>query len=152
MNTQDADSRTSYARAIIRTADWPEEKEQLSSVRRQVFIVEQQVPEELEWDEFDETSTHFIASIGDKIIGTARLKTDGQVGRMAVLEPYRKHGIGSQLLQLVLSTAQDKHYPKVYLHAQVEAIPFYEKHGFTAEGDVFYEANIPHRGMIKILC
>ena len=152
MNTQDADSQASYSRAVIRIADWPEEKEQLSSVRRQVFIVEQQVPEELEWDEFDETSTHFIASIDGKAIGTARLKSDGQIGRMAMLESYRNKGIGGQLLQHVLSTAQDKHYPKVYLHAQVEAIPFYEKHGFTAEGDVFYEANIPHRGMFKILC
>ena len=149
MNT--LDSEGSYSRAVIRIADWAEEKELLSAVRRQVFIVEQKVPEELEWDEFDETSTHFIASVGDKPIGTARLKADGQIGRMAVLESYRNHGIGSQLLQLVLSTAEDKHYPKVYLHAQVEAITFYEKHGFTPEGDIFYEADIPHRGMFKNL-
>ena len=149
MNTRDSEG--SYSRAVIRTADWAEEKEQLSAIRRQVFIVEQKVPEELEWDEFDETSTHFIASVGGKPIGTARLKTDGQIGRMAVLESYRNHGIGSQLLQLVLSTAEVKHYPKVYLHAQVEAIPFYKKHGFTSEGDIFYEADIPHRGMFKNL-
>ena len=147
MNTQGSDSK-----AVIRIADWTDEKEQLSDIRRQVFIIEQQVPDELEWDEFDETATHFIASIDGKVIGTARLKTDGQIGRMAVLKHYRDLGIGSQLLQLALATAQDKHYPKVYLHAQVEAIPFYERHGFTAEGDVFYEANIPHRGMLKILC
>ena len=152
MNTLASDSQGSYSMAVIRIAAWPEQKEQLSAVRRQVFIVEQQVPEELEWDEHDETSTHFIASIDGKTIGTARLTTDGQIGRMAVLKPYRNHGIGSQLLQLVLSTAQHKRYPKVYLHAQVEAIPCYEKHGFTAEGDVFYEANILHRGMFKILC
>lgn len=142
----------SGSKAVIRIADWAEEKELLSSVRRQVFIIEQQVPDELEWDEFDETATHIVASIDGKIIGTARLKTDGQIGRMAVLKPYRNQGIGSRLLQLVLTTAQDKQYPKVYLHAQVEAIPFYEKHGFTSEGDIFYEADIPHRGMFKILC
>lgn len=142
----------SGSKAVIRIADWAEEKELLSSVRRQVFIIEQQVPDELEWDEFDETATHIVASIDGKIIGTARLKTDGQIGRMAVLKPYRNQGIGSRLLQLVLTTAQGKQYPKVYLHAQVEAIPFYEKHGFTSEGDIFYEADIPHRGMFKILC
>ena len=142
----------SGSKAVIRIADWAEEKELLSSVRRQVFIIEQQVPDELEWDEFDETATHIVASIDCKIIGTARLKTDGQIGRMAVLKPYRNQGIGSRLLQLVLTTAQDKQYPKVYLHAQVEAIPFYEKHGFTSEGDIFYEADIPHRGMFKMLC
>jgi predicted GNAT family N-acyltransferase len=147
MITQDSDSK-----AAFRIADWAEEKEQLSSVRRQVFIIEQHVPEELEWDGFDETATHIVASIDGKIIGTARLKTDGQIGRMAVLKPYRNNGIGSRLLQLVLTIAQEEQYPKVYLHAQVEAIPFYEKHGFTTEGDVFYEANIPHRGMFKILC
>ena len=147
MNTQD-----SVSTAVIRIADWRKENEQLSSVRRQVFIIEQQVPEELEWDEHDETATHLIASINGKIIGTARLTTTGQIGRMAVLKPYRNQGIGSRLLQLALSTAQHKHYPKVNLHAQLKAIPFYEKHGFTAEGDVFYEANIPHRGMFKILC
>ena len=152
MNTQDSDLKDSFSTAVARIAAWPEEKEPLSSVRRQVFIIEQHVPEDLEWDEFDETSIHFIASIDGKAIATARLTTDGQIGRLAVLVPYRNHGIGSQLLQLVLSTAQDKHYPKVYLHAQLEAIPFYEKHGFKAEGNIFYEADIPHRGMFKILC
>lgn len=151
MNSRAPDSQVSYSSAVIRIADWAEDKEQLSAVRRQVFILEQQVPEELEWDEFDETSIHFIASLNGKTIGTARLKSDGQIGRMAVLEPYRHHGIGSQLLQLVLSTAEDKHYPRVYLHAQVEAIPFYIKQGFTSEGDIFYEADIPHRGMFKNL-
>ena len=147
MNTPGSDSKT-----VIRIANWTEEKQQLSDIRRQVFIVEQEVPEELEWDEFDETATHLIALIDGEVIGTARLKIDGQIGRMAVLKPYRHRGIGSRLLQLALTTARDMHYPKVYLHAQVEAIPFYEKHGFTAEGEVFYEANIPHRGMFKILC
>lgn len=137
---------------VIRIADWTSEKDQLSSVRRQVFIIEQKVPEELEWDEFDVCSTHFIATLDDIAIGTARLKDDGQIGRMAVLQPYRNQGIGSRLLQLALETARSKRYPEVHLHAQVEAIPFYEKHGFTIVGDTFYEANIPHRGMYQKLC
>ena len=147
MNSQDSDKQP-----VVRIADWTEDKEQLSTIRRQVFIIEQQVPEELEWDEFDETATHFIASIDGDVVGTARLKTDGQIGRMAVLKPFRNRGIGSRLLKLAQDIAQDRHYRKLYLHAQVEAIPFYEKHGFSTEGDVFYEANIPHRGMFKDLC
>ena len=137
---------------VVRVADWDLEKDQLSSVRRKVFIDEQQVPEELEWDEFDDSSIHFIATSKDAAIGTARLKPDGQIGRMAVLEPYRNQGTGSSLLTLAIDIATEKRYPKLYLHAQADAIPFYEKHGFIAEGEIFYEADIPHCSMFKNLC
>lgn len=136
----------------IRVADWLSEKKDLADIRRRVFIEEQKVPVELEWDEFDDSATHFLAALSGKTIACARLKTDGQIGRMAVLEQYRKRGIGSSLLEFVLNTATEKQYPEVYLHAQVDAIPFYEKHGFTTAGEIFYEANIPHRGMFKKLC
>lgn len=139
-------------KVVTRIADWTLEKEQLSSIRRQVFIIEQKVPEELEWDEFDDSAMHFIATRNDIAIGTARLKSDGQIGRMAVLQPYRNQGIGNRLLKLALETARSKQYPKVYLHAQVDAIPFYEKHGFTSTGEIFYEASIPHRSMFRNLC
>jgi len=88
----------------------------------------------------------------NEVIATARLKHDGQVGRMAVLHEYRHSGIGIQLLQYVLKTALDQNFTKLYLHAQVSAIPFYEKLGFSTCSDVFYEANIPHREMSKIIC
>jgi len=67
---------------------------------------------------------------------------------MAVLLPYRNPGIGSKLLRFVLKHAADRQLKQVTLHAQTTAIPFYEKHGFTVHSELFYEANIPHRGML----
>ena len=136
----------------IRIADWHTDKDSLAKIRRLVFIEEQNVPEDMEWDEYDDSATHFLATLDNKIIATARLKTDGQIGRMAVLAEYRNKGIGSKLLQFVLLTAIQQKLNNVYLHAQVSAISFYKKHGFTTCGHVFYEANIPHREMSKKIC
>ena len=133
----------------IRIADWHTDKNSLTQIRRRVFIEEQSVPEDMEWDEHDQSAIHFLATLENKVIATARLKTDGQIGRMAVLAEYRNKGIGSKLLQFVLLTAKQQKLKNIYLHAQVSAISFYEKHGFTACGHVFYEANIPHREMLK---
>lgn len=133
----------------IRIADWLTDKDKLAQIRRLVFIKEQNVPEELEWDEFDDISIHFLVTQDDQLIACARLKPDGQIGRMAVLAAHRNQGTGSGLLQFVLQQADKTKLDKVYLHAQETAISFYEKHGFTAVGDIFYEANIPHREMLK---
>jgi predicted GNAT family N-acyltransferase len=67
---------------------------------------------------------------------------------MAVLPACRNQGIGSQLLRFVLKHTADQQLKQVTLHAQTAALPFYEKHGFTVHGELFYEANIPHRGML----
>lgn len=136
---------------IISTS-WPKHVDELKEIRRHVFIEEQNVPEELEWDEYDESSTHFLAMDDDRAVAVARLKPDGQIGRMAVLAKYRHQGIGSRLLAFVLKFAAGKNLGQVYLHAQTSAIPFYEKHGFITQGVIFYEANIPHLGMLKKIC
>lgn len=133
----------------IKVANWSEEKSELSDIRRLVFIEEQNVPQEMEWDEFDETSTHFLVTLKNQAIACARLKADGQIGRMAVLAEYRNRGFGSKLLQFILTEADTQNINHVYLHAQVSAIPFYEKLGFVARGNIFYEADIPHREMYK---
>ncbi len=136
----------------IRIANWDSDKDSLARIRRRVFIEEQNVPEDMEWDEHDDSATHFLASLDNRVIATARLKTDGQIGRMAVLAEYRNKGIGSKLLQFILLTARQQQLKKAYLHAQVSAVPFYKKHGFTTHSHVFYEANIPHQVMSKKLC
>ena len=136
----------------IRIADWKKDREKLSAIRSRVFIEEQNVPEDMEWDEFDASATHFIAFEKDRAIACARLKTDGQIGRMAVLPGYRNRGTGKKLLQFVLREAAALKLKSVYLHAQVSALAFYEKQGFTAKDDIFYEANIPHREMLKKTC
>lgn len=134
---------------VIKIADWAKDKTQLSRIRQLVFIEEQKVPEEMEWDELDKSSIHFLVTIQNKPIACARLKNDGQIGRMAVLTEYRHQGYGSKLLKFILDIAEKKKIEPLYLHAQVGAIPFYEKMGFVSHGDVFYEANIPHREMFK---
>ncbi|HEB82626.1 MAG TPA: GNAT family N-acetyltransferase [Gammaproteobacteria bacterium] len=125
---------------------------ELKALRRRVFIEEQHVPEELEWDEHDSTATHFLLYLDGRAIACARLKTDGQIGRMAVLPEYRRQGHGSRLLAFVLQAARQQSLPAVYLHAQISAIPFYEKHGFSAHGDSFMDAGIEHREMFLNIC
>jgi len=132
---------------IIQT-NWEKNQKELSNIRREVFIEEQQVPEELEWDEFDDTSHHVLAlDNNNKPIGCGRIKPDGQIGRMAVLINWRKQGIGKAILNNLLEFAIQSGYAKCYLHAQITAIPFYEKFGFLITSPEFMDAGIPHKTM-----
>ena len=132
--------------------DWQLARQYAEPIRRRVFIEEQSVPEEMEWDEMDETATHAVAINESGVaVGYARLITNQQVGRMAVLAEYRRQGIGSALLQALETLARQKHYDYLSLHAQVHALSFYEQQGYRGEGDVFDEAGIPHIRMIKTL-
>jgi predicted GNAT family N-acyltransferase len=124
----------------------------IKAVREQVFIREQHVPEELEWDEHDAEAIHLVAlDKNEQVIATARLLADGHIGRMAVLETWRKHGVGSAMLAKLLLIAQQRQLTRVFLHAQTSAVGFYEHHGFKALGDEFMDAGIPHRYMQKEL-
>ena len=134
-----------------RIADWQRDGVSLRQVRREVFVVEQRVPEELEWDEHDGTCVHCIAMDDTgRTIGTGRLIADtplARVGRMAVLEGYRGRGVGQSILDTLLSVAQGRGERGIELHAQTHALAFYERAGFAAEGPEFDEAGIPHRVM-----
>lgn len=136
----------------IRQAIWPEDRELLRQVREPVFVEEQGVPLEMEWDDDDIMAFHLVALDGlQQPIGTARLLGNGQIGRMAVLSEWRKQGIGAALLARLLQQAEITGQPKLFLHAQTEAEGFYAKAGFTAVGRVFHEADIPHRKMVMML-
>jgi len=135
----------------IQTTHWNKNKSALSEIRHKVFIEEQNVPEELEWDEFDDDCIHILATENSIPIACGRLKTDGHIGRMAVLEAYRKKGVGSSILEGLLNTAKNLSLTEVYLHAQLTAIPFYEKFGFETCSEEFMDANIPHKTMKKTL-
>lgn len=134
---------------------WQLAFEEAFSIRKRVFIEEQGVPEELEIDEFDPSSQHAIAYVNTLGVGTARLvkqnNQQAQVGRMAVLAPFRKQGIGKALLTSLISLAQEEGILELTLHAQVYAIPFYEKFGFIAHGPSYDEAGILHRNMILLM-
>lgn len=136
----------------IREASWQADGKQLSNIRRLVFIVEQKVPQEEEWDGRDEESWHWIATdTSDSPIGTARLLPDGQIGRMAVLSQHRQHGVGAALLEQAVEKARHLGFEQVYLNAQTHALGFYERCGFSAEGDEFMEAGIAHMRMTQDL-
>jgi len=138
------------AAVVVRALRWAEGINALRQIREAVFVQEQQVPVELEWDDEDEHATHFLAQNQQGIaLGCARFLATGQIGRMAVLADYRGQGIGAKLLLAALEVAKRQNFKRVWLHAQLHALPFYEKQGFVAEGDIFDDAGIPHRLMRK---
>jgi predicted GNAT family N-acyltransferase len=132
----------------IRQASWPADLAALKAVRTKVFVAEQRVPEPLEWDGLDAAAVHALAfDTNDKPVGTGRLLTTGQIGRMAVLERMRGAGVGGALLQALIDEARAQGLPECFLHAQTHALGFYARYGFCAEDEEFDEAGIPHRTM-----
>ncbi len=135
-----------------------EDRAALFALRMAVFVEEQNVPPEEELDVYDVTATHFLVRARRKgadapgtIVGTARLldKGDGvgKIGRVAVQAEYRGLGLGAALMRAMHAYASRQGYRRIILEAQCYAIPFYEKLGYIAEGDVFLDANIEHRKM-----
>ena len=124
---------------------WPDALPLARPVREKVFIEEQGVSRELEWDDKDAVSDHAVA-FDDKgtAIGTGRLLPDGHIGRMAVLASRRGEGVGAALLQSLLELARAKGMRGITLSAQTHAAGFYRKFGFVPAGEEFEEAGIPH--------
>ena len=120
-------------------------------IRETVFIHEQNVSPELEFDGLDGSATHALISIEGKYIATGRLLDDGHIGRVAILKAYRNQKLGSKLVLSLIEEAKQKGYSRVYLGSQTHAIGFYQKLGFSAFGEEFMEAGIPHLSMEKTL-
>lgn len=132
----------------IVTGDWNDLREDAQRLRVEVFVIEQGVPIELEWDEGDEVSIHAVAyDESGQAVATGRLLPDGHIGRMAVRKSARGKGIGSEVLAALLKEAKREQFNELLLHAQTHALAFYTKHGFQIEGDEFLEAGIPHYRM-----
>jgi predicted GNAT family N-acyltransferase len=134
---------------IIQSSSWQTDREALMRIRDKVFIQEQKVSLIDEWDDKDETATHFIVSLANgSAIACARVLCEDNlyhIGRVAVLAEYRNQTIGRQLMQFILSWCQEQKTGfKIYLHAQTSRIAFYEHLDFVAEGDVFMDAGIEH--------
>lgn len=129
----------------ILQASWAEHKKDLIRIRTEVFINEQLVPPDLEWDGYDQSCWHVLAqTAGGETIGTGRMLYNGHIGRMAVLPEFRNKGVGSALLTALLKLARQQGIHEVFLHAQTNAVAFYQKHGFTITSDEFMDAGIPH--------
>ena len=132
----------------VNIVDWNACRTLLQTVRRVVFIEEQRVPEDLEWDDIDGQCVHALAcDQAGRPIGTGRLLPSCHLGRMAVVQAWRTRGVGSAILLLLVEEALRRGCGTVHLNAQTHALAFYEKHGFRAAGDIFLDAGIPHRTM-----
>lgn len=133
---------------------WAEAQSLVKPLRYQVFVVEQKVPEDMEWDEFDEIAWHAIVTVDNQTVGTGRLILDGhiaKIGRMAVQSSCRNQGIGKSILNALIQNAKEKGAQECLLHAQTHAIAFYAKADFEPHGSIFDEAGIPHVEMRFIL-
>ncbi|MFJ7883350.1 GNAT family N-acetyltransferase [Pseudomonas sp. NPDC096917] len=131
----------------VRVADWHKDNAELRRIREAVFITEQHVPPELEWDADDADAIHFLAYEGDFPIGTARLLADGHIGRVSVLKDWRGLKVGDALMLAIINEAEKRGLKEQKLSAQVHASPFYERLGFKIVSEEFLEAGIPHVDM-----
>lgn len=132
--------------------------EKNKEIRIEVFVNEQKVPIEEEMDQYDLLSrkdvVHISAIIESKVVGTARYikkNTEYKIGRVAVLKNYRKYGVGKKLLEYIHRQAVNNGIEKCILDAQLTAIPFYEKNGYSKTGSVFLDAGIEHIKMIRLI-
>ena len=135
----------------IQHADWAIVEREARHIRTAVFIEEQGITAEDEWDDQDTIALHFMVYDEQKAIATARLLSNHSVGRVAVLSQYRGHGIGRILMQQIIAQAKIEKRPRLKLSAQVHAIHFYESLGFAVQGSEYLDCGIPHVDMTMIL-
>ena len=135
----------------VQVLSWAEGEPILADLRRRVFIEEQRVPEELEWDGEDMDALHFLARVDGQPVGCARLLPDGHIGRMAVLNDWRGKGVGRRLMKVLLMEAERLKLGHLFLNAQTQAAGFYTKYGFNQVGGEFFDASIPHVRMERTL-
>lgn len=129
----------------VSLVSWHDGAPMLRAVREAVFMHEQNVPAELEWDGLDETARHALAlnAKGDAI-GCGRLLPDGHIGRIAVVPTWRKKHVGTAIMEALLNEARSRGFAQVDVDAQTYAVPFYRLFGFEEEGEEFEDAGMPH--------
>jgi len=129
----------------------------LRNIRIQVFVIEQQIPWQWEFDEFDTTATHLIVEINQQIIGTGRFYPSSndesiyKLGRMAVLKNFRGLGIGTKILNKFEDIAKSKNISEIYLEAQSDKLSFYLKQNYVPKGDKYIMDGIYHNLMSKTI-
>lgn len=133
--------------------DYCTDETAIRAIRFEVFVDEQSVPPEIEMDDRDPRCIHVLAYLDEAAVGTARIDVEqaGKVGRLAVLAKYRRQGIGRALMERCHEIAERQGLEQVWCHAQVAAVPFYERLGYRVTGALFEEAGIDHRRMTKVL-
>jgi len=140
---------------LVKLVDTREELAGAAAVRRRVFVEEQGVPLQEEYDAYDAVAVHAVALVDGQVIATGRLFTDeggeAHIGRMAVDEKWRRVGIGGRVLRALEDEARRHNIQRAVLHAQTYVRQFYAVHGYTAKGPLFMEAGIEHIAMEKAL-
>ncbi|PKR86789.1 GNAT family N-acetyltransferase [Heyndrickxia camelliae] len=124
------------------------------TIRKTVFVEEQQVPEEEEIDQFEDAADHFVLYDENHPVGAGRFRVvdgKGKVERICVLSSYRGKGAGKIIMEAIEQHALEKGLKKLKLNAQTHAIPFYEKLQYEVVSDEFLDAGIPHKTMEKAL-
>lgn len=124
---------------------WHDGEPLLRAIREAVFVREQGVPAELEWDEIDATCRHALAlSLKGDAIGCGRILPNGHIGRISVMPQWRKQKVGTAIMEALLNEAHSRGYKIVDVDAQTHAVPFYESFGFIRQGEQFIDAGLPH--------
>lgn len=132
----------------IAIVSWSEKQAEITSVRRAVFVEEQNVPEDIDFDGSDTDFTHVLAwDINGLPVGTARINHKGRIGRMAVLKKYRRRGIGRKMIQALMDYGRKNSITNFHVSSQVTAVGFYEIMDFEPFGEEFIEAGITHINM-----
>jgi len=131
--------------------DYESNTEDICAIRYEVFVEEQNVPEELEIDGLDNEAKHVLAFVDGLSIGTGRIQNDGHIGRLAVLKKYRKQGAGKLIMKELIKWAQDMSLEKVWLSSQWHAHSFYLDLGFVCVGEIYKEAGIDHIKMFRVI-
>jgi predicted GNAT family N-acyltransferase len=137
---------------ICKQVEDAHELEEAYLVRKKVFIDEQDVPEELERDEFDDAALHVICKADELVIAAGRIllfDEEAIVGRVAVLKPWRYKGIGRKIMEFIMDIAKNNGVKTLAANVQIDAQDFYEKLGFKPVGELFLEAGREH---IKMIC
>ena len=147
MTTSSPEQKKSSLRLTAKQGSWEQIGEICRKVRYKVFVEEQQIPEEHEWDEQDPVSEHFLLLLNERPAATARLTPDGKLGRFAVLTKLRGKKLGTRLMQRILDHAKRQGLKKLQLNAQLEVVNFYLKQGFKVCGEEYLEVGIPHLPM-----
>jgi YbgC/YbaW family acyl-CoA thioester hydrolase len=140
----------------VRVGSWAELGEQAGAIRTAVFVQEQKIPIEMEWDEADASCLHAVAfNRFGQALATGRLLEHvpgvAKIGRMAVMRSMRGSRVGREVLEALMRKGREQGYTEVLLHAQLSAVGFYLRAGFTQRGEPFEEAGIGHVEMVRVL-
>lgn len=138
---------TTIEQVLIKQISWQEGESHLRQVRTVVFIDEQLVTPEFEWDDIDSTAIHLLAMHNNQAIGCLRIIEGKKIGRMAILKPWRGKGVGNRLLKEAIRICRLKGSKQIVLSAQTHAIHFYQQAGFEITSSEYTDVHIPHVDM-----